>query len=131
MPSVTNALCIDVDDLAESNAEAGVAMREHRFTADVEFDAVLSELDRLGLQATFFFPSLFVRKAAHLVKRAATLGHQIASHGDRHQRVEQYDRPGFLADVSRSKAMLEDLTGGLVDTYKAPIWSITPRCAWS
>jgi polysaccharide deacetylase family protein (PEP-CTERM system associated) len=128
---LTNALCVDVDDLSESNAEAGVTMRERRFTADLEFDSLLGELDRLSLRATLFFPSLFANKAAHLVKRAAELGHEVASHGDRHQRVKQFDRGEFLADVTRSKALLEDITGDLVDTYKAPLWSITPQCAWA
>jgi peptidoglycan/xylan/chitin deacetylase (PgdA/CDA1 family) len=36
-----------------------------------------------------------------------------------------------LDDVTRSKKTLEDLTGGEVDTYKAPVWRITPRCPWA
>ena len=131
MTRLTNALCIDVDDLALSNAEAGVRISEWRFTADREVEAILAELDSLALRATFFFPTLFVKRAPHLVIRAAELGHQIASHGEFHQRVEKYDPAGFLADVSRSKALLEDLTGKRIDTYKAPIWSITPRCVWA
>jgi polysaccharide deacetylase family protein (PEP-CTERM system associated) len=129
--SPTNAFCVDVDDLAGSNFELGKSLREWRYTFEAETDLLLGELDALNINGTFFVPGLVTENAPALVGRIHQLGHQIASHGTRHCLVEAFEPQTYLDDVVRSKKTLEDMTGCEVDTYKAPVWSITPRCAWA
>jgi polysaccharide deacetylase family protein (PEP-CTERM system associated) len=127
----TNAFCIDVDDLAGRNFELGRPLREWRYTFEAETDMLLEELETLDIKASFFVPGLVTRNAPALVGRIHAHGHQIASHGTRHCQVEKFEPRAYLQDVARSKKTLEDLIGQEVDTYKAPAWSITPRCAWA
>ena len=128
---IVNALCVDVDDLMGALHEAGRAPRNTEYHAFVETLAVIEDFEALGLKATFFVPGLVARNSPRLVKEIQAAGHQIASHGDRHCAVRRLGRQGFLEDVRASKRTLEDLTGEVVDTYKAPMWSITRRCAWA
>jgi polysaccharide deacetylase family protein (PEP-CTERM system associated) len=60
-----------------------------------------------------------------LVRRIAAGGHEIASHGYGHDLVYSLTEEAFRADVSRCKAVLEDLTGERVRGYRAPCFSIT------
>lgn len=128
---VLNALCVDADDLTESCREAGYALPAARSDVGAETGRLLEALDALDLRATFFIPGHFLAGAARLVPEMAAAGHEIASHGTLHRAVEEFTPEEFRRDVERSKKTLEDLTGQPVDTYKAPQWSITPRCPWA
>jgi polysaccharide deacetylase family protein (PEP-CTERM system associated) len=125
---VLNALCVDADDLASNLHEAGWSVGERVSEVAPETHALLEALAAMGLHATFFVPGHFVEVAPELVAAMAEAGHQVASHGTRHCPVASLSRAEFLEDVRRSKGVLEDLVGRPVDTYKAPIWSITPGC---
>jgi polysaccharide deacetylase family protein (PEP-CTERM system associated) len=128
---VTNALCIDADDLADAFVEAGHRLRNPELCVAAETESLLAELDQLGLKATFFVPGAFLRVAARLVRTLSEAGHEIASHGFRHTHIWKLSRSQFGEDLRRSKQTLEDLSGHSVDTYKAPIWSISRRCRWA
>jgi peptidoglycan/xylan/chitin deacetylase (PgdA/CDA1 family) len=71
--------------------------------------AVLDRLDELGLQATFF--CLGEHAAAHpgLVAEAARRGHQVETHGYRHE--HHFARlPGWVrADLDRAVATMEEV----------------------
>lgn len=129
--AVQNAICVDADDLAGSVHEAGLG--RHPGDSDVagETHALLEAFDALGLRATFFVPGHFVQDAPDLVRVMAASGHEVASHGTRHSPVSHFSPAEFLEDVRTSRCALEDLVGRRVETYKAPIWSITPRCLWA
>jgi polysaccharide deacetylase family protein (PEP-CTERM system associated) len=126
-----NALCIDVDDLEGAFIESGRSIRSLHYGVAAETEALLATLAVRGTKATFFGPGHFVKLAPDLIGRIQAEGHQIASHGLRHDYVWKYSRGEFIEDVSAIRKTLEDLTGQAVDTYKAPIWSITPQCAWA
>ncbi len=128
---IINALCIDVDDLAGSQYEAGYVSKQSTYLVVQETSHLLADLDVLGVRATFFVPGLVVRRSPHLVKAISASGHHIAAHGTIHRRVYEMSRGEFLADVLVCKKSLEDLIGQAVDTYKAPQWSITPACLWA
>lgn len=128
---ITNALCVDVDDLSGAFSEGGWAVRNPRCEVAGETEALLESLAEAGLQATFFAPGHFVAAAPELVRRIADEGHELASHGTVHCQVYNLTPEAFREDVRASRARLEDLSGRRVDTYKAPIWSITPSCLWA
>ena len=132
MVTVTNALCVDVDDLSLSSLEAGHASsRRVSYEAVKETLAVLTELDNLRIAATFFVPGYVAKRSPELVRAIVNAGHDVAAHGTRHCRVSELGPAGFREDVRASRGSLEDVAQVRVDTYKAPMWSIEPSCAWA
>ena len=66
-----------------------------------------------------------------LVREAHARGHEIASHGWIHERVETHGREGFREDVRRSLGELGDLIGAPLRGFRAPIFSITGETMWA
>jgi len=66
-----------------------------------------------------------------MVRRIASAGHEIASHGWSHRRVTHMDREQFREEVRRSRSLLEDLAGQPVVGYRAPSFSIVPGLEWA
>ncbi|HEX6868430.1 MAG TPA: polysaccharide deacetylase family protein [Candidatus Limnocylindrales bacterium] len=81
-----------------------------------------------GVVATFFVLTRDVplERAAILAIRDA--GHEIASHGiDHPPHLAQRPTDEIAAEVSRSRAELEAITGTSVSGFRAPDWSVGPR----
>lgn len=122
--SIVNALCVDVDDFFGSFHEAGISPRRYQYSAHAETGRLLLELEELKIKATFFVPGLVLQATPGLVREILECGHDIASHGFTHRAVSTMSAEEFRSDVTRSKRMLEDISGVEIDTYKAPIWSL-------
>ena len=131
---------------------------EHIFTVDVEeyfqvgaFDRVLRREDwdaqpsrlehsvgillellaRHQANATFFTLSWVAERHPFLMRRIADAGHEIASHGHWHRRVNTLTPDEFREDVRVSKAILEEHSGAPVWGFRAPNFSITPGTEWA
>lgn len=128
---MVNALCVDVDDLCLTAAESDIRVRCDYCGVEYETLAVLDHLDDLGVRATFFVPGVAVRVAPRLPAVIVQRGHQLASHGWLHTKARKLGQKGFFEDVLRSKSVLEDRSGTEVDTYKAPMWKLTPDTPWA
>jgi polysaccharide deacetylase family protein (PEP-CTERM system associated) len=89
-------------------------------------ELVLDLLKRHEVRATFFVLGLVAESAPQLVKRIAQAGHEIASHGHLHLPVFDGTLQEFEEDLSRSKELLESITGRPVLGYRAPAFSV-PR----
>ncbi|MEM9256519.1 MAG: polysaccharide deacetylase family protein [Pseudomonadota bacterium] len=125
-----HAMCVDLDDLGASWSENGYR-RRLRYVADRETEMVLDSFDEHQIRSTFFVPGAVTKHSPGIITKIQSRGHDIASHGTTHCKIEKYRPSEFFEDIRRSKSELEDLSGGEVDTYKAPMWSITPRCPWA
>lgn len=128
---VRHALSVDVEDWYHDTAVAtidNVAPADHR----VETNTVrlLDLFAEYGARATFFFLGEVAARFPALVRRAASAGHEIASHGYQHRPVPLWLRREFRDDVARSLRVLEDLTGGPVRGYRAPYFSIKADVRW-
>jgi polysaccharide deacetylase family protein (PEP-CTERM system associated) len=66
-----------------------------------------------------------------MVRRLVAEGHELASHGWSHVRVTQQDHDAFRADVTRTKQLLEDLSGTEVIGYRAASYSIGAGNLWA
>lgn len=134
-PMITNALTIDVEDYFQVSAfapyiaRADWEQRECRVERNV--DRILSLLDEHDTEATFFTLGWIAERYPQLVRRIASQGHEIASHGYGHERASDLDRMGFRADIERAKGVLEDLAGTEVTGYRAPSFSIGPGNLWA
>ena len=132
---ITNALTIDVEDYFQVSAfapyiaRADWDRRECRVERNV--DRILALLDAHDTQATFFTLGWIAERYPQLVRRIASQGHEVASHGYGHQRASELGREEFRADVARAKGVLEGLTGVEVAGYRAPSFSIGPGNLWA
>lgn len=125
-----NALTVDVEDWYQ--------------TSDFNFDLsdwpgfedrvvgstmeLLELFDRYRVQGTFFVLGCVAEKHPGLIREIVNRGHEIGSHGGWHRLVTSMTPEQFRADVRYSKQLLEDITGKKVEFYRAPSWSIVPKC---
>ena len=84
-----------------------------------------------GVNATFFTLGWIAERHPEMVRRIAAAGHELASHGYDHKRVDCLTPIEFKEDVLRSKAILEEITGKTVLGYRAPTFSIGPKTPWA
>ena len=124
------ALSIDVEDWFHSeNVKRGVSRDSwDRCEPRVERNTMrmLDILDATNTRATFFVLGWVAERNVKLVREIAAAGHEVASHGFAHQLVYSLSPEAFRQDVSRAKALLEDIAGQEVRGYRAPCFSITP-----
>jgi polysaccharide deacetylase family protein (PEP-CTERM system associated) len=135
MPSIANALSIDVEDYFHVAALAPYIARsdwEHlpcRVEANIE--TILGLLAEAQAQATFFILGWVAERYPALVRRIAAAGHEIASHGYDHERATHQGRGDFYQDICRAKRLLEEITGVEVGGYRAPSFSIGESSFWA
>lgn len=133
--TVTNALTVDVEDYFQVSALAPHFDRGvwDRTPCRVErnVDVILGALAEAGAKGTFFTLGWIAERYPQMVRRIAAAGHEIASHGYAHHRVTEFDRAAFTDDLTRSKSILEDITGQGVAGYRAPSFSIGRNNLWA
>ena len=133
--SITNALTIDVEDYFQVSAFAPYIQRSHwdNHACRVErnVDRILHMLDEHDTRATFFTLGWIAERYPQLVRRIVAGGHELASHGYGHERASDLDEQAFLADITNSRKLLEDLSGQPVVGYRAPSFSIGARNLWA
>src|ERR1051325_11449813 len=110
-------------------ARADWSARPTRVSRSV--DTLLEALARHDVKGTFFVLGWIAEHRPDVVRAIAGAGHEIASHGFWHQRVNSLDEQAFREDVRAAKRTLEDLVGSAVIGYRAPSFSITPGFEWA
>jgi len=103
--------------------------RECRIPRNVE--RVLQIYDDAGIKGTFFTLGWVAEYYPEVVRRIAEAGHEVASHGMQHCRVWDQTEDEFRADISRTKRLLEDVTGQPIQGYRAASWSLDRRTPWA
>jgi polysaccharide deacetylase family protein (PEP-CTERM system associated) len=130
-----NALTVDVEEYFQVAAFERTIPRPAWDTAEsrVDFNTgrVLDLFAERGCKATFFVLGWIAERHPSLVRRIVDDGHELASHGYDHTRVHNFTPEQFRADVTRTKAILEDLGGATVRGYRAPSYSINGRNLWA
>ena len=123
-----HALSIDVEDWYHDFLVDPRTPRESRVEANTL--GVLDLLEEHGVRGTFFFLGEVAEQFPALVRRVATAGHEVGSHGYRHYPVSRMTRREFLSDVARSLRVIEDAVGQPVLGYRAPYFSIKAGVRW-
>jgi polysaccharide deacetylase family protein (PEP-CTERM system associated) len=86
---------------------------------------ILEILEARKVGATFFVLGWVAERFPEMIRAIAAAGHEIASHGYNHELVYSLTPEAFRADVARSRALLEQISGRPVKGYRAPCFSIT------
>src|SRR5882672_782469 len=97
---------------------------------ETNFLRMLDLLGETGSHATCFFIGHIAQRFPHLVREAKARGHEIASHSYAHQLVYTMTPAEFLEDASRSRKVLEDISGGSVQGFRASGFSVTEGTPW-
>jgi polysaccharide deacetylase family protein (PEP-CTERM system associated) len=126
---------VDVEEHFQVSAFDGVISRaqwaELPSRIDSRIDLLLDLLARNGASGTFFTLGWVAERHPDMVRRIARAGHEVASHGWWHRRVNTLTPAEFREDVRVSKELLEDLTGQPVFGFRAPNFSILPGSEWA
>lgn len=132
---IRNALTIDVEDYFQVSAFASHISRDawDELPCRVErnVDAILAMLEEHRARATFFALGWIAERYPALVRRIVAQGHELASHGYAHLRASEQSRDEFMQDITRAKALLEDIGGVAVKGYRAPSFSIGRSNLWA
>jgi len=134
-PLLRNAMTIDVEDYFQVSAFAPYIARSdwdaRECRVERNVDRILALLADNKTHATFFTLGWVAERYPSLVRRIVAGGHELASHGYGHERASDLTPEAFRADVSRAKALLEDLGGQPVLGYRAPSFSIGKSNLWA
>lgn len=135
MPALRHGMSVDVEDWFQVQAFAGCIARADweglPRRVEANMDRILSRFQEAGVRATFFTLGWIAERHPALVRRIVADGHELASHGHGHARVDSLDPATFAADIRRAKQVLEDIGGVAVVGYRAPTFSIGPRNPWA
>ncbi|MBT3193882.1 MAG: polysaccharide deacetylase family protein [Verrucomicrobia bacterium] len=121
-------LTFDVEDWHRG---MGVAPRGADSHLETAMDSMLEVLDGMGVRATFFVLGEDALRIQVPLQRCAEAGHEVASHGMHHVRVDTMDATAFRRDISEASARLEDITQKPCRGYRAPWFSLRPEMAWA
>ncbi len=97
---------------------------------EASFRRMLDVFAEKRVRTTLFFLGWVAERHPQLVRDAAALGHEIASHGYAHELVYKHDRRHFTEDVRRAKGVIEAAAGVRVRGYRAPGFSVTRQTPW-
>ncbi|NOZ52958.1 MAG: DUF3473 domain-containing protein [Gammaproteobacteria bacterium] len=132
---IKNALTVDVEDYFQVSAFENYIPRESWDSlpqrVDVNTNRVLDLFALQGVHATFFTLGWVAERFPDLVKRIVNEGHELASHGYSHRRVDQLSPQEFREEVIKTKDILQGLTGCEVRGYRAPSYSISENTLWA
>lgn len=130
-----NGLSVDIEDWFQVGAfensidRADWPRLECRVEANT--DAVLALFGEAGAKGTFFTLGWVAERYPALIRRIVAAGHEVASHGYDHARVFTLTPELFAADLVKSRAILEDISGQAITGYRAPSFSIDARTPWA
>ena len=111
---------LPVEELA--HATSRVVPQTHR---------MLDLLSRRHVKATFFILGSVAERYPELVRHIAQEGHELATHGYRHELVYRQTRLEFADDLRRALEQLTGVSARPILGYRAPSFSITRRSLWA
>lgn len=132
---ITHGFSMDVEGFCESMAESfeipPTMLSSHDHQAEVErnVDETLAFLATHSVKGTFFILGRIAERRPNVVRSIAQAGHEIASHAFEHLRLYNMSRDQVWDSLSRSRKLLEDVSGMQVKGFRAPDFSIN-RDTW-
>jgi polysaccharide deacetylase family protein (PEP-CTERM system associated) len=132
---IVNALSVDVEDYYQVGAFARRIARGdwdgYPSRVEANTEVLLDLFDGARVRATFFVLGWIAERHPDLVSAIAARGHEVASHGYSHTDVRSQSPAAFRADVRRTRALLEDISGTAVRGYRAANFSIGRDSDWA
>lgn len=130
-----NAMTIDIEDYFHAQALSSRIETNQwdslprRVEANTE--RALELFAEAKVKATFFVLGWVAERHPGLIRRIVELGHELASHGWNHTRVDRQQAETFRTDIRQTKNVLEDIGGVEVRGYRAATFSIGAGNLWA
>jgi len=132
--SKKQALTVDVEDYFHVSAFEKAINKSDWQNLELRVEKntyrLLELFEQKQAKCTFFTLGWVAERCPNLIKAIVDQGHEIASHGFAHQRTTEMTQAQFIADVSKSKKILEDASGQAVIGYRAPSFSFNDTNPW-
>jgi polysaccharide deacetylase family protein (PEP-CTERM system associated) len=130
-----NALSVDVEDYFQVQALSASYPREDWTSCQSRVqrntEVLLALFAETQTKATFFTLGWIAERHPALVRAIVDQGHELASHGYAHHRVDRQSPEEFRADIRKTKAILEGCAGSPVNGYRAATFSMSPATPWA
>ena len=110
------------DNRGSADLEPRYVAMSHRF---------LDFLRDRGIRATVFVVGEIATVSPELVRRVATDGHELGLHGLRHVDLATVGPKRLRGELEEGLGLLQEVSGGPVRGFRAPIFSLTPGTAWA
>lgn len=133
--TVENILTVDLEDwyhicgVDKYLPDIGSLQRDSRVENNTKI--ILEILERKHVKATFFILGAVAEHHPELIIKIQNAGHEIATHGYAHQQVYKMTPETFRKDLRRSVDIIFQITGLVVNGYRAPEWSIRDDSLWA
>lgn len=133
--TIINAMTVDVEDYFQVSAfepyidKSKWESLEHRVEKNT--NRILDVFFEYDVKATFFTLGWVAERYPSLIKRIVDEGHELACHGYEHIRVTEQNQDQFRADIVKTKKILENLGGKVVNGYRAASYSINSNNLWA
>ncbi len=133
--AATHALSVDLEDWfhASNLARAVPRDRWQEMPSRIEIGTrrLLSLFAEHGARGTFFALGWVVERFPELIAEILAAGHHVESHGYDHRLVFNLGREELRQDLRLSLDVIERATGRRPTGFRAPSFSIDPRCPWA
>ena len=127
-----NLLTFDVEEWFHANYSAVEIPekqdQDERLERNVQ--KLLGLCEKHKARATFFVLGETAERYPKAVLRIREKGHEVASHGYRHDLVFRLTPEAFAADLKKSIAILEEIAQEKILGYRAPSWSTFRHLEW-
>ena len=114
------AIYVQVAELINSGPIAIAGTRTEQKVVALTFDhswgnkftpSILDTLKQNDMKVTFFIMGPWAKKYPDVAKRMVTDGHEIASHGYRHENYGDMTTDWVKEDIQKSQALIKEVTG--------------------
>ncbi len=126
-----NAFSVDLEDWYQGIELPFDSWSKHTDRIRKGVDPLLELLAKHNTKATFFTLGWIGEKYPELIKEITAAGHEMASHGYSHEKVYDLSPDAFRDEISRTKKILEDISGTPVIAFRAPFFSVTNKSLWA
>jgi len=133
-PTTKQVMTVDVEDYFHVSAFEKNITRADWDNLELRVERntyrLLELFEQNQVKSTFFTLGWVAKRCPELIKTIVSQGHELASHGYSHQRATTMNAEQFREDVSKSKKILEDVSGQSITGYRAPSFSINDSNTW-
>jgi polysaccharide deacetylase family protein (PEP-CTERM system associated) len=133
--SIVNGLSVDVEDYYQVQALEKAYTRanwdSYPSRVDRNTRAILDIFAASKVKGTFFTLGWIAERNPSTIRAIVDGGHELASHGYCHTRVDSQTPEEFRADIRRTKSILEDIGGVEVRGYRAATFSVGAATPWA
>ncbi|NPA03344.1 MAG: DUF3473 domain-containing protein [Epsilonproteobacteria bacterium] len=116
-------LTIDVEKVEDANF--GITPKK---PLNIDYPKIIEDwinlCEKHQVKSTAFVLGSFAKEYPQVVKRLKEAGHEIASHGLRHELVYKLEFKEWKKETLEAKKLLEDLIGDEVKGYRSPSWTL-------